>query len=143
AESGQPVTVTLNAHNYTGSVAANGSWSVLVAAADAAALANGSSYQVTASVTDKPGNPAPQAIHNLAVDTAAPAIAIGTIAGDELVNADEHGPVLPLAGTPTGAESGQPVTVALNGHSYAGTVAANGSWSVSVLAADVLALANG
>jgi hypothetical protein len=67
AEDGQTVTVTLNGKSYTGSVA-NGSWSVTVRQADAAALTDGAAYQITVDGTDAAGNAATQAAGSLAVD---------------------------------------------------------------------------
>ncbi|MEW5020362.1 Ig-like domain-containing protein, partial [Enterobacter hormaechei subsp. xiangfangensis] len=63
AEAGQTVTVSLNGKDYTTTVSANGSWTLNVPAADLAGLSDGS-VTVTASVSDKAGNPA-SADHNL------------------------------------------------------------------------------
>lgn len=73
-EAGQAVTVTLNNVNYTGSVQADGSWSVSVQAADADAL-NDTGYTVSASVSDMVGNSA-SATHNITVDTVRPTATI-------------------------------------------------------------------
>ncbi|WP_416232772.1 Ig-like domain-containing protein [Enterobacter hormaechei] len=56
AEAGQTVTVSLNGKDYTTTVSANGSWTLNVPAADLAGLTDGS-VTVTASVSDKAGNP--------------------------------------------------------------------------------------
>ncbi|WGS19721.1 Ig-like domain-containing protein [Bradyrhizobium sp. ISRA463] len=140
-EAGQTVTVSLNGHDYSATVAANGSWSASVAQADVAALSDGGSYTVHASVSDVAGNPA-AADHTIAVDESA-TIAINTIATDDVINAAESQSALTITGTTTGVEAGQTVTVSLNGHDYSATVAANGSWSASVAQADVAALSDG
>ncbi|MGU5252930.1 Ig-like domain-containing protein, partial [Escherichia coli] len=56
---------------------------------------------------------------------------INTIASDDILNATEAGSPLIISGTST-AETGQTVTVTLNGATYSGNVQADGSWSVSV-----------
>jgi hypothetical protein len=54
AEAGQTLTVSLNGKDYTTTVGANGSWTLIVPAADLAGLTDGS-VTVTASVSDKAG----------------------------------------------------------------------------------------
>ncbi len=128
-ESGQTVTVTFGGKTYTASVAANGSWSVNVPAADLATLPEGAA-NVQASVSSASGNSA-SATHAYSVDASAPTLTINTIASDDILNAAEAGSPLTISGTST-AETGQTVTVTLNGATYTGTVQADGSWSVSV-----------
>src|SRR5262249_41051404 len=55
-EAGQIVTVTLNGHDSTAMVQADGSWSVSIPQADLAGLSNGVTYNLTASVSDQAGN---------------------------------------------------------------------------------------
>lgn len=128
-ESGQTVTVTFGGKTYTAIVAANGSWSVTVPAADLAALPDGAA-NVQASVSSASGNSA-SATHAYNVDASAPTLTINTIASDDILNATEAGSPLTISGTST-AETGQTVTVTLNGATYSGNVQADGSWSVSV-----------
>lgn len=128
-ESGQTVTVTFGGKTYTASVAANGSWSVNVPAADLAILPDGAA-NVQASVSSASGNSA-SATHAYSVDASAPTLTINTIASDDILNATEAGSPLIISGTST-AETGQTVTVTLNGATYSGNVQADGSWSVSV-----------
>lgn len=52
---GQTITVTVNNHNYTATVAAGGAWSVQVTDADALALNHGNTYGVFASATSVGG----------------------------------------------------------------------------------------
>ncbi|MCM4344373.1 Ig-like domain-containing protein, partial [Escherichia coli] len=66
AQTGQTLTVTLNNNTYQTTVLADGTWSVNVPAADLSGL-TASSYTVTATVSDKAGNPA-SADHALVVD---------------------------------------------------------------------------
>ncbi|ENB4957011.1 Ig-like domain-containing protein [Escherichia coli] len=141
AEAGQTVTVTLNSVTYTGTVQADGSWSVSVPTADLSNL-TASPYTVSASVNDKAGNPA-TATHGLAVDLTVPVLTINTVSGDDIINAAEHGQALVISGSSTGGEAGDVITVTLNSKTYTTTLDASGNWSVGVPAADVTALGSG
>ncbi|EKE4282334.1 Ig-like domain-containing protein, partial [Escherichia coli] len=141
AQAGQTLTVTLNNNTYQTTVQADGTWSVNVPATDLSGL-TASSYTVTATVSDKAGNPA-SADHALAVDVTAPDLTINTVAGDDIINAIEHGQALVVSGTSTGAAAGDVVTVTLNGKNYTTTLDASGNWTVGIPAADVTALATG
>lgn len=59
AEQGQTVTVSFNGHSYQATVGADGSWSVFVPGRDFLGLSDGQ-YAITATVSDKAGNPAAQ-----------------------------------------------------------------------------------
>ncbi|MEW3188953.1 Ig-like domain-containing protein [Escherichia coli] len=144
AEAGQIVTVTLNSptvQTYQATVQADGSWSITIPAADLEALTDGS-HTLTATVNDKAGNPA-STTHNLAVDLTVPVLTINTIAGDDIINAAEHGQALVISGSSTGGEAGDIVSVTLNNKTYTTTLDASGNWSVGVPAADVSALGSG
>ncbi|HBC9551479.1 TPA: Ig-like domain-containing protein [Escherichia coli] len=141
AEAGQTVTVTLNGVTYTGTVQADGNWSVSVPTADLSNL-TASQYTVSASVNDKAGNPA-STTHGLAVDLTVPVLTINTVSGDDIINAAEHGQALVISGSSTGGEAGDIITVTLNSKTYTTTLDASGNWSVGVPAADVTALGSG
>ncbi|MEE7094140.1 Ig-like domain-containing protein [Escherichia coli O10] len=141
AEAGQTVTVKLNGVTYSGTVQADGSWSVSVPTADLSNL-TASQYTVSASVSDKAGNPA-SATHGLAVDLTVPVLTINTVSGDDIINAAEHGQALVISGSSTGGEAGDVITVTLNSKTYTTTLDASGNWSVGVPAADVTALGSG
>ncbi|RAZ71077.1 Ig-like domain-containing protein [Enterobacter cloacae] len=141
AEPGQTVTVTFNGNQYTAQVQADGTWTLDVPAADMAGITDGSAA-VTASVSDKAGNPA-SAGSSVLVDTTVPQITFNIVAGDDVVNIAEHGQALIVSGKVTGAQAGDVITVTLNGKDYSAMLDASGSWSVGVPAADVGALANG
>ncbi|MEQ4468998.1 Ig-like domain-containing protein [Enterobacter asburiae] len=141
AEAGQTVTVTFNGNQYTAQVQADGSWTLDVPAADMAGIADGSAA-VTATVSDKAGNPA-SAGSSVLVDTTVPQISFNIVAGDDVVNIAEHGQALIVSGKVTGAQAGDVITVTLNGKDYTAMLDASGSWSVGVPAADVGALVNG
>ncbi|WP_417323465.1 Ig-like domain-containing protein [Enterobacter cloacae] len=141
AEAGQTVTVTFNGNQYTAQVQADGSWTLDVPAADMAGITDGSAA-VTASVSDKAGNPA-SAGSSVLVDTTVPQISFNIVAGDDVVNIAEHGQALIVSGKVTGAQAGDVITLSLNGKDYTAMLDASGSWSVGVPAMDVGALANG
>ncbi|HGE6929021.1 TPA: Ig-like domain-containing protein [Enterobacter cloacae] len=141
AEAGQTVTVTFNGNTYSAQVQADGSWTLDVPAADMAGIADGSAA-VTASVSDKAGNPA-SAGSSVLVDTTVPQISFNIVAGDDVVNIAEHGQALIVSGKVTGAQAGDVITLSLNGKDYTAMLDASGSWSVGVPATDVGALVNG
>ena len=147
-EAGQVVSVTLNGKLYRGIVDAEGNWSVSIPASDLAALAAGKATfnvsvsnaagQSTSATLDFSVQPAPEP-----GEPAAPTISIASFTGDNRLDNNEKNSPQTLAGTTTGVEAGQIVTVTLNGASYRGTVAADGSWRVSIPASDLAALAAG
>ncbi|UXP21955.1 Ig-like domain-containing protein [Enterobacter sp. 155105] len=141
AEAGQTITVSLNGKDYTTTVSADGSWTLNVPAADLAGLTDGS-VTVTASVSDKAGNPA-SVDHNLAVDITVPAVTINTVAGDDVINIAEHGQAQIISGTATGAAAGDKVTVTIGGQTYTTVLDAAGNWSVGVPANVISGLSDG
>ncbi|CAM6992825.1 Ig-like domain-containing protein [Enterobacter roggenkampii] len=141
AEAGQTVTVSLNGKDYTTTVSADGSWTLNVPAADLAGLTDGS-VTVTASVSDKAGNPA-SVDHNLTVDVTVPAVTINTIAGDDVINVAEHSQAHVISGTATGAAAGDKVTVTIGGQTYTTVLDAAGNWSVGVPASVISGLSDG
>ncbi|MBE3007470.1 Ig-like domain-containing protein, partial [Enterobacter hormaechei] len=126
AEAGQTLTVSLNGKDYTTTVSANGSWTLNVPAADLAGLTDGS-VTVTASVSDKAGNPA-SVDHTLTVDVTVPAVTIHTVAGDDVINVAEHNQAQIISGSATGAAAGDTVTVTIGGQSYTTVLDAAGNW---------------
>ncbi|CAO3380534.1 DUF4347 domain-containing protein [Azospirillum argentinense] len=82
------------------------------------------------------------ATRTVTFDRAAPTVAITTVTGDNVLNAAESAVPQTVAGTTTGVEDGQTVTVALNGKTYTTTVT-NNAWSLSIPSADLLALTDG
>ncbi len=138
---GSSVTVTINGVDYQATVGANGAWSAAVPAAD---VANWPAGALAISVTgsDVSGNSVTIS-SNVTVDLSSLAIAIDTIAADDIINAAEKAADLTLSGTTQNVEAGQTVTVNFAGHTYTATVQDNGSWSVNVPAADMRTLKDG
>src|SRR5690606_7353230 len=103
-------------------------------------------YLVEASVTDEAGNPveAERTFTVAAAGDNVPTLTIETpVAGDDVVNATEHEQALIINGASTGLTAGTEVQVSLEGKDYTTTVAADGSWTLEVPAADVSALVDG
>ena len=139
-EAGQTVTIIFAGKTWTTTVDANGDWTCTVPAADLSGLKDGDA-SVQVSVTNVNGNAASSS-QAFSVDTAAPAVTINTISGDNMLNAAEAAQDLTLSGTST-AEAGQTVTVTFNGNQYTAQVQANGSWTLDVPAADLAGIADG
>ncbi|SER12738.1 Ig-like domain (group 3) [Rosenbergiella nectarea] len=140
AEAGQSVTVTFNGHSYTTTVDKEGNWSVKVSAQDLVGLRDGD-YTVTATVSDKAGNPG-QASHTVTLNGDVPTITIDTFAADDVVNAAEHSQPLIVSGTTT-APAGQHVSITLNGKTYTAVVDDKGNWQATISSKDITALADG
>ncbi|MCW4711428.1 Ig-like domain-containing protein [Enterobacter hormaechei subsp. hoffmannii] len=141
AEAGQTLTVSLNGKDYTTTVSANGSWTLNVPAADLPGLTDGS-VTVTASVSDKAGNPA-SVDHTMTVDVTVPAVTIHTVAGDDVINVAEHNQAQIISGSATGAAAGDKVTVTIGGQTYTTVLDAAGNWSVGVPANVISGLSDG
>ncbi|EPH6125372.1 Ig-like domain-containing protein [Enterobacter hormaechei] len=139
--SGTQVTITLNGKSYTATIQSDGAWQTTVPAADVGALADGASYQVSASAQDSAGNSA-SATHTISVDTTAPVISVNTLSGDDVLNAAEAQQPLTIHGS-SSAEAGQTVTVTLGGKTYTALVGSDGTWTLDVPAADLVALSQG
>lgn len=140
AEVGQTVTVTFNGQSWTATVGSGGSWSVFIPAQQFAGLSDGS-YTISATVSDQAGNPG-SASRGVTLNGDVPTVTINTFAGDDVVNAAEHGRSLVISGTTT-APVGQTLTLTLNGKTYTTTVQTGGSWSYTLGSADVTSLADG
>ncbi|QKJ87898.1 hypothetical protein PMPD1_2964 [Paramixta manurensis] len=143
-ETGQTVTVTLNGQNYTTTVTAQGDWRVDVPAQALGQLSDGR-QTITVTASDVAGNPA-SATHDVTVVAGAasqPVIEINTVAGDDVVNAQEAQQPLVISGTSQHLDDGASITVSLNGKTYSATVDAEGNWSATVPAQDVQALTQG
>ncbi|MGE2420201.1 Ig-like domain-containing protein [Enterobacter hormaechei] len=139
--SGTQVTITLNGKSYTATIQSDGAWQTTVPAADVGALADGASYQVSASAQDSAGNSA-SATHTISVDTTSPVISVNTLSGDDVLNAAEAQQPLTVHGS-SSAEAGQTVTVTLGGKTYTALVGSDGTWTLDVPAADLVALSQG
>ncbi len=145
AEDGQVVSVTLNGQTYTAS-AASGSWSITAPASDIAALADASTYTVTANVADAAGNPAVPATSSFDTDFTAPSLSISALSDGSVMNAAEQATDLTVSGTSNAAD-GTLVTIEIARAD--GTVDVSGSavvtggaWTYTASAASISGLSN-
>ncbi|STQ11998.1 type 1 secretion target domain-containng protein [Enterobacter cloacae] len=141
ANVGDKVVITLGSNQYTTTVDASGNWSVGVPASVISALNDGT-VTLSATITDSAGNSSTQT-HDVVVNTASVALTVNTLSGDDVINAAEAATSLVINGSSAQFASGTVVTVTLNGKSYTATIQSDGSWSTTVPAADVGALADG
>lgn len=118
---------------------ANGSWTIIPAAADFP-TADGS-YPVTVTAVDPTGTVTTGS--TLVIDRTPPTLSINALTGDDLLNSAELANSQVISGTASPSEAGRTVTLTLNGNSYNAIVQSDGSWSSSVPAADLQALSGG
>ena len=138
AKEGDTVTIHVGEHEFSATVAENGTWSVDVAGS---VLAGNTSISASVSASDAAGNTATaNASHTYSVDTTAEAtIMINDVTADNVVNAAESGDTVTITGSVGGdAKEGDAVTVHVGEHEFSATVAEGGTWSVDV-AGSVLA----
>ncbi|MGP3593665.1 Ig-like domain-containing protein [Vagococcus sp. WN89Y] len=139
-EAGQTVAIQFAGQTFTAQVQANGSWSLSIPASEINQLPDGLAT-VVVNVTNAAGNSA-QSQRDITVDSQFLLLAINNLTADNIINGAEAQQALTITGTST-AEAGQTVIVSLNRKNYQTTVQADGSWSVTVPAADVGALSPG
>ncbi|WP_421246503.1 Ig-like domain-containing protein [Aeromonas sanarellii] len=143
-KAGDTVTLTVNGKPFTGSVDADGRFTILVAGSD---LAADSDKTIDASVTstDAAGNSATATdSEGYGVDTQAPVdLAIkldADITADDVINAAEAGQPIPVSGTVTGEfKAGDTVTLTVNGKPFTGPVGADGRFTILVAGSDLAA----
>ncbi len=138
---GAALTVVINSVTYGATVLADGSWSVGVPAADVTNWPAGT-VNIAVSGTNTAGTTT-SISHPVTVDLAAVAITINTLSTDDVINAAEKGSDLQLSGTTSDVEAGQTITVIFGGKSYTTTVAAGGTWGLTIPAADLATLPDG
>src|SRR5690606_6001213 len=125
-------TLTVNGVEYTGTVAADGTWTIAVAGTD---LAAADFLDVSVTTTDAAGNSTTTtSTHAYGVDTEAPelTITVDSVTADNVINAAEAGETVDVTGTVTGEFNvDDAVTLTVNGVEYSGTVAADGTWTIA------------
>jgi VCBS repeat-containing protein len=138
---GDIVTLVLNGKNYTAVVGTDGSYSAPVAMAD---LKADSDTKIEGTVTGTSGSLA-TAAQDYVVETTAnagtqTALSIDPVTADNILGSTESTGNIPVTGKVTGKFSaGDTLTLTVNGKTFTGTVAANGTYSVNEPAADLLA----
>lgn len=136
--------VVVNGATYTANVNPDGTWSLTLPAGALNGISDGN-ILFNASLTDAAGNTGTvnQVVKLDASAANQPTIHIGTISGDDYINAVEINAPLTISGTSTHVEANQIVTITLNGKTYTTSVNADGSWSYDVPLADVKLLPDG
>ncbi|MER1968047.1 Ig-like domain-containing protein, partial [Castellaniella sp. GW247-6E4] len=139
---GDVVTLTVGGTSLTGTVGADGTWTIAVAGSD---LAAAGSLSVSVTTADAAGNSTTSTTtHSYGVDTTAPelAVSVDPITADNVINAAESGAATIAVSGTVGAEAGASttVTITVNGQDYTATVdTTNGTWAVDVATDDLLA----
>ncbi|MFD2022379.1 Ig-like domain-containing protein [Pseudocitrobacter faecalis] len=138
---GAKVTLVIGAKSYSGVVAADGSWSVGIDAADVKQWNEGK-LEMTVSASSAAGNKV-EISHEVTVDLAPVSVSVNDVTDDNVLNALEMKQPLTLSGNTTGVEQGQTVTLTFGGKVYTTTVGADGAWSHTIPAAALSALRDG
>ncbi|WP_254435951.1 Ig-like domain-containing protein [Ruegeria arenilitoris] len=139
-EGTETVEVTIGSVTKTVTPEADGSWSVSLTPAEAAALPQGE-QTVTIRNLDSAGAELSSETVTFDVDTTPPTLTITGFSDGAVMNAAEQATDMTITGTTT-AEDGQAVTVTIYGQIYEGTVV-GGQWSVTVPAAGLAVMPDG
>ena len=141
-QAGDLVTITVNNVPTTGSVDANGLFSIDVQGSDLLADSN-SSVEASFVATDASGNTASpiSTTESYSVNlTGTATITVDNITVDDVMNADESGTLIAVTGSVGGdASEGDTVSFTVNGNPYNGLVAADGTFSIDVAGTDLAA----
>lgn len=142
SEAGRDVTVTITGvpgGTATGEVQPDGSWSVDMPGG--LALADGTTPEFIASVTDAAGNTGDSAPVNPAVNLTVPTIAFDTLAGDDILNiAESNEATLTVSGTTTGFADGDQIILSAPGIADIMVTVTGNAFSHDIPRADVFAL---
>lgn len=140
---GTQIVVTVGALTFNTTVGANGVWQIAVPSLSLQSLPDGTnSLAVTVKATDVAGNVA-TASQNASVSIqATPTVSISSLFGDSALSLADVSVAQTISGTSQNAV-GTTLTVSLGGKNYLTTIAADGSWLVSIPKADLSALADG
>ncbi|GKW12112.1 hypothetical protein PEC301899_23940 [Pectobacterium carotovorum subsp. carotovorum] len=139
---GQTVSLTLGGHSFTGTVDANGHWSVTIPKSVLQSLPSNSTSSLEIVVRDIAGNEA-TTTQPITVDTTPPTLTVSAIAQDNALNGAELTVDQVVSGTASLSEAGRSVTVTLNGKPYITTVGSDGNWSVTLPTADLITIDDG
>jgi len=141
---GQSVSVQLdNSAPISGTVDANGNWTLPLTPTQIGLLAQGS-HTVTVTVVDAAGNQNTQTAP-LNVDTVPPLLTINGVTADNIVNGSEASGAIVISGTggPYDAQNVQAVIVLVNGQNYDAILQQDGTWSITLPAGALANVADG
>ncbi|RJG36278.1 Ig-like domain-containing protein, partial [Motilimonas pumila] len=142
-QTGDIVTLTVNGKTFTGPVDVDGNFSINVPGSDLAADPDATIYASlvatnaiggSATVTDTEG-------YSVDTDMTNTAIALDeNITADDIINAAEAAQQIPVTGKASGDfQTGDTVTLTVNGKTFTGPVDVNGNFSINVPGADLAA----
>ncbi|GGX90318.1 hypothetical protein GCM10007160_17210 [Litchfieldella qijiaojingensis] len=132
AGEGDTVALTVGDETFTGTVDADGHYAIDV---PGSVLAENGQVEASVDGSDEAGNPyRAESVREYAVDTETDAsISIDTIAGDDVVNAEEAGQPVTITGSVGGdAGEGDSVTLTVGDQEFTGTVDADGHYAIDV-----------
>ncbi|MDH2003919.1 Ig-like domain-containing protein, partial [Pseudomonas sp. GD03691] len=146
AREGDVVTLTINGKAYSGTVDADGKWTVsgvsgsdLVADSDHIVDGKIRATDVAGNYTDATDSHS----YEVKLQPGEVALSINVVTSDDIVNLAESQTEQSISGKATGEfKAGDIVSFSLNGHTYSAAVAADGKWSVNVAGADLAAETN-
>lgn len=139
---GTVVTVSLGGQNYpTTVIDAAGHWSVNIPSSAFAGLADGTSHVIATTVSTDLGNVTSTV--DIGIYTQVPVPTINAPFGDGQLGTAEAAAVQTLTGTTGLTGDGQTVEVIIDGHTLTGTVASNGTWTVTVPAGTLTGVTEG
>lgn len=144
SEAGQTVSVRLNGVTYSTLVQPDGTWTIPLSASVLQNLPDGS-YPIQVTLSDSAGNQT-TIDRTLTLDANPinlPTLTLSSVSGDNFISRIEFTQDVVIKGVSTHVEMGRTVTVTLNGKTYTGQVQSDGSWQVTVPAADVSLLPEG
>jgi len=130
------ISVVINGETLTTTVDSSGNWSVT----PTTPLGDGS-YTAVVTETDTTGNTTTTNVP-VTIDATAPVptITIDSITSDNIINATEATNDIPITGTVGGEfNTGDTVTITVNGTDYTGTVDASSNFSIDVPGSDLVA----
>ncbi|MFV8776650.1 Ig-like domain-containing protein, partial [Yersinia enterocolitica] len=129
---------------YSSLVQPDGTWSIPLSNSVLQGLADGN-YPVRVTISDSAGNQT-TVDRTLTIDASPvnlPTVTISSVSGDNFISRVESTKDVLINGVSSHVEAGRTVSVMLNGKTYSGTVQSDGSWQVTVPAADVSKLPEG
>lgn len=142
ADPGSVVTININGATVTGTVGADGTWSVPVSSSVLSGMSNGT-YLMSVVVTDPVGNSSGVQTVSFTVNTTSSAIAVNPVESDDKISAADISDGLTISGITARVADGTTVTVTLNGKQYTTQVDVSGNWQLTISQADAAAIADG
>ncbi len=143
AQVGDRINITVNGNPVAeGFVSSDLTFSINVAGSDLAAVGDGNTGSIDATITTAgTGGAASDTVSgNYLVDltSTTPTIIVDDIAIDNMVNIAESSADVTVTGSVVGAQAGDEVTLTINNTDYAGLLRPDGSFSINVLGSDLV-----